>query len=120
MYNKKRVKSMDIKMTEINEIRHELQSLAVQSAKTSVTLNQIQETQKMMAHILDNQSRQKEKNKGYDSSIERLNKESMANRDAAESNKLKLSVIIAKAAAISAPLSGALLLLIEFASKHFV
>jgi len=111
---------MDIKMSEINEIRHELQNLAVQSAETRVTLTQIQETQKLMAHILDNQSRQKEKNKGYDSSIDRLNRESMANRDAAESNKLKLSVIIAKAAAISAPISGGILLFVEFASKHFV
>ena len=94
---------MEITMDEVKDIKYELQKLEVHAAKTDVILLQIQETQRLMVGILDNQSRQKEKNKGFDSSVHRLNQESIEHTKAialqdkaiAENDK-KIAVIMTK------------------------
>ena len=118
---------MDIEMSDIDRIKDELQDLTKRSVRTETILERMEETQKLMAQVLDNQSRQKEKNLGFDTSIHRLNRESIknredidANKDLITENKIGLAVSIAKSAAINAPAAGILVGLLDYASKHFV
>ena len=90
---------MEIKMEERKEIQDKLQSLTLHAALTDQffenikeTLIEIKKSQDMMVQIMSDQSRQKEKNKGFDSSIHRLNSESVENRKAIADNKDSLAV----------------------------
>ena len=105
---------MDITMDEVKDIKDGLQKLEVHAAKTDMILIQIQETQRLMVGILDNQSRQKEKNKGFDSSVHRLNQESIEhtkaiaiNEKAIAENDKKIAVVMTKYASYASILIAA-------------
>lgn len=118
-------------MSEIDGIKDKLGELAIHAALSDQaqktmqkTQDDLLESQKTMIEILGNQSRQKEKNKGFDSSTHRLNQESIqhgkdiaANKDAIAANKLSLAVIIARSTVISAPVAGILVMIFEYATK---
>ena len=54
---------MEIPMDDVKEIKEGMHKLDIEYAKMSMVLIGIEKTQSQMVEIMDNQSRQKEKNK---------------------------------------------------------
>ena len=87
---------MEIPMDDVKEIKEGMHKLDIEYAKMSMVLIGIEKTQSQMVEIMDNQSRQKEKNKGFDSSIHRLNNESLDHAKAIAANEKTIAAVVAK------------------------
>ena len=122
---------MEINMSEIESIKttltrqgQMLSSLDKRAAVTDNILDSIQETQKGIAQILESQSAQRERNRHYDSiiekaeaaSIRRDNDIALINKNITE-NKISITSILARLVVITSILSTGAVMFAQYATK---